>query len=128
MVSKLATVVAVGAAALAFASSADASTRTVGPKKSCPQADYRRVQKAIDTAGPGDTIVICAGTFVEGNGKPGTNALTIDENLTLKGAGVDKTIIEPNPERGGVLAAAQPNLRDGTGDILAAVGTPGAAD
>src|SRR6202012_4487013 len=94
------------------------------PQKTCPGADFNKIQKAIDAADPGDTINVCAGTFVEGKGKPGTNALTIDKNLTIKGAGVDQTIVEPSAKRGGILAAAQPSLRSGTGDILAAVGTP----
>src|SRR5262249_50217314 len=124
MVWKLATALAVGTAALAFTSTAEASTWTVGPQKTCPGADFRKIQKAIDAADPGDTINVCAGTFVEGKGKPGSNALTIDKNLTIKGAGADRTIVEPNPKKGGILAAAQPSLRGGTGDILAAVGTP----
>jgi hypothetical protein len=124
MVSKLATAFAVGSAALALASTAEASSWTVGPRKSCPGADFRKIQKAIDAADPGDTITVCAGTFVEGKGKPGSNALTVDKSLTIRGAGVDRTVVEPNPNRGGILAAAQPDLRGGAGDILAAVGTP----
>ena len=124
---KLHAAVAVGAAVLAFAAPAHAATTwTVGSNKVCPDADFTKVQQAIDAASAGDTIEICAGTYLEGNGKAGTNALTIDKNLTLKGAGVDQTIIEPK-DKGG-LAEASPNLRDGKGDIIAAVGATDQAD
>ena len=124
MVRKLGTALAVGGAMFALAPAAHAaSTLTVGAKKSCPDADFRKIQKAIDAASAGDTIQICAGTFVEGNGNVGTNALTITKNLTLKGAGPDITIVKPK-NKGGVLAEAHPNLRNGKGDILAAVGAP----
>ena len=41
-------------------------------RKDCPSAGYTRIRSAIDAAHPGDTIVICAGTYVEGSGQPGT--------------------------------------------------------
>jgi hypothetical protein len=118
---KLHAALAAGSAVLVFAAPAHAAqTLTVGPTKTCPDADYTKIQDAIDAASAGDTISICAGTYVEGKGKAGTNALTIDKNLTLKGAGVDQTIVQPK-DKGG-LTPASPNLRSGTGDIIAAVG------
>jgi hypothetical protein len=124
---KLRVAVVATMATLAFATAAQAAqhqTLTVGPAKSCPGADYAKIQKAIDAANAGDTIDVCAGTFTEGKGKQGTNALTIDKNLTLVGAGADQTIVKPKATNGGRLAGSSPNLRSGTGDILAAVGTP----
>lgn len=53
----------------------------------CPAAPYTKIQDAVDDAGPGDTIMVCAGTYPE----PDPGPLTINKSLTLEGAqvGVD---------------------------------------
>ena len=86
----------VSAGALCFAQGAYAATHTVDDDKAdCPAAAFTSIQAAVDAAAPGDTIAICKGDYVEGDGAPGTNALTITKNLTLKGAGADFVSISP---------------------------------
>ena len=78
----------VSAGVLCCAQGAYAATLTVDDDKAdCPAAAYTSVQAAVDAAHDGDTIVICKGEYVEGTGAPGTNALTITDSITLKGAG-----------------------------------------
>ena len=48
------------------------------------------IQHAVTTAGPGDTVMVAAGTYVE---SPGT---VISKNLTIVGAGSATTIIKPS--------------------------------
>ena len=43
----------------------------------------------------GDTVIICDGTYSEGSGQVGSNAVTITKSLTIKGAGADKVTIRP---------------------------------
>ena len=117
----------VSAGALCFAQGAYAATHTVDDDKAdCPAAAFTSIQAAVDAAAPGDTIAICKGNYVEGSGAPGTNALTITKNLTLKGAGADFVSISPKaaPLVGGRILEAEPDLRNGVGDIVAIVGTP----
>ncbi len=82
---------------LAIAPSADAAqTRSVDDDGAdCPSAPFSSVQAAVNAADAGDTIAICPGTYTEGNGAPGTNALTINKSLTIKGAGANKVTIQP---------------------------------
>jgi hypothetical protein len=56
----------------------------------CPAATFTSIQAAINAAGPGDTIQVCAGTYVEGTVFPVEN-LVLSKSLTLLGAqaGVD---------------------------------------
>ncbi|WP_327326753.1 right-handed parallel beta-helix repeat-containing protein [Streptomyces sp. NBC_01210] len=63
----------------AAAPSAGAATHTVHPGES--------IQKAVNAASPGDTIVIAAGTYRE-------SVLVTKSNLTLSGMG-DATVIKP---------------------------------
>jgi hypothetical protein len=86
----------------------------------CPAAPYSSVQDAIDAASPGDTVAVCPGSYVEGSGAPGTNALTITKNLTLKGAGADDVSIKAkrSTPSGGQIASGSPALRDAVGNIL----------
>ena len=53
------------------------------------------VQTLIDAANPGDTVSIPAGVFID--------VLTIDKDLTLRGAGLGKTIIDSDLELNVVL-------------------------
>lgn len=110
---------------LAFAQQAPAATLSVDDdREDCPAAGFARVQDAIDAADPGDVIAICPGTYPEGSGGVGTNALTIVKSLTLRGAGADLVKITPRPPAGGRIAAPDFDLRDGVGDLVAVVGTP----
>jgi hypothetical protein len=119
--------VLVAAGVLCSAPGAYAATHTVDDDKAdCPAAGFTSVQAAVDAAAAGDTIVICAGDYVEGSGQPGTNAVTIQKNLTLKGAGAHLVTISPKASglNFGNIMEAQPELRNGVGDIIAIVGTP----
>jgi len=49
--------------------------------------DYPSIQEAIDAIAPGGTITVAPGTYEEG--------LTIWKPLTLRGAGIDKTVLKP---------------------------------
>lgn len=104
----------------------DRATLIVEPAKSseCPGARYHSIQSAIDDAKKGDTVFVCAGTYVEGNGRRGSNALMITKGLDLRGAGADQVTVQPRntPKSGGQIAETRPNVRDGKGDILAVIG------
>ena len=119
--------VLVGTGVLCFSQSAFGATLTVDDNRAdCPAAAYTSIQAAVDAAAPGDTITICPGSYAEGSGAIGTNALTISKSLTLKGAGADLVKITPKssgPASGQIMEAA-PDLRNGVGDIIAVDGTP----
>src|SRR3954471_17472029 len=86
----------VSAGVLCCAQGAYAATLTVDDDKAdCPAAAYTSVQAAVDAANDGDTVVICKGDYAEGTGAPGTNAVTITDSITLKGAGADLVTITP---------------------------------
>ena len=92
-------------------------------KKDCPTAGYRTIRAAIGDANPGDTIYVCAGTYAEGPGTPGSAALIIQKSLTLTGAGADLVTVEPksvgdNPR----IAGDDPSLRSFEGDIVSVLG------
>src|SRR6478735_11547587 len=84
-------------AALLCASVASAATITVDDDNAqCPGASFTKIQNAIDAAVPGDTVAICPGEYVEGNGAQGSNALTItSKSIDIRGAGADLVAIEP---------------------------------
>ncbi len=102
---------------------ASPTTLTVGKQSaSCPSPGYLRIRDAIRDAQDGDTIAICPGTYAEGPGTPGTSVLTINKNLTLRGAGADQVTIEPRHVDENRIAADDPDLRDGRGVIIAVIG------
>jgi hypothetical protein len=94
----------------------------------CPGAQFGSVQAAVNAANAGDTIAICPGRYVEGNGALGTNAVTISKSLTIKGAGADLVVIQPRrgTPTGGQIAEGSMNIRNGVGDIVSIVGQPDA--
>jgi len=110
---------------LAIAPSALAATLTVDDDgHDCPAARYTSVQAAVNAAAYGDVIDVCPGTYVEGSGLPGTNALTIRRSLTIRGAGADLVTIEPrrSTPSGGQIAASRPVLRNRVGNIVSIAG------
>jgi hypothetical protein len=120
-------VVAAAVFAAIAPSTAFASTWTVDDDKAdCPNARFTSIQAAVDQAAPWDTVVICAGTYLEsstptgGNNSPSQagskNGLTITKPLTLKGAGAGKVTIKP--AAAATLAGSAPYLRDGGGNVV----------
>ena len=102
----------------AMAAPASAATLSVDDDGAeCPAAAFTSVQAAVDAAAAGDTVAICPGTYEEGTGTPGTNALTITKSLTLKGAGAELVTISPQPQS--TIADPALDLRNGVGDIIA---------
>src|SRR5512133_915191 len=93
-------------------------TLTVAPTKNdagCPDARFDSIREAIEAAGPGDTVYVCAGTYVEGSGDVGSNALEIHHDLNLKGAGADQVFVQPKHAGANRIAAEKPRLRPGAG-------------
>ena len=119
--------IASGAQGQAFGSStarivAPATLTVDNDRKDCPSAGYRTIRSAIYDANPGDTIFVCAGTYAEGPGTPGSAALIIQKSLTLKGAGADLVTVEPKTVGANRIAADDPSLRDFGGDIVSVLG------
>jgi len=106
----------------AHAAGSPPRTLTVG---NCSDGAYfATIQSAVDAAHAGDTVKICPGTYVEGSGQPGSDALTITKSLTLAGAGAGQVTIKPR-NNGGQIAEDKPDIRDGKGDIIAVTGSSG---
>src|SRR5215468_4476682 len=106
----------------AHAAGTPPQTLTVG---NCSDgASFATIQPAVDAAHAGDTVKICPGTYVEGSGQPGSDALTITKSLTLVGAGAGQVTIKPR-NNGGQIAEDKPDIRDGKGDIIAVTGSSG---
>jgi large repetitive protein len=94
----------------------------------CPNAEFGRIQDAVEHANPWDTVVVCPGVYEESSTPvPGTanpvqtgasNGLTIKKPLKIIGAGADKVTIKPAPSAGTTLAGTEPNLRDGGGNVV----------
>jgi hypothetical protein len=125
-------VAAVAALTLAPSARGVGSARTaliVGKNaRTCPGVRFHSIRTAIRVARPGDTVRVCPGTYVEGAGVRGSDALKVTKHLNLVGAGANQVTVEPrhNPASRGQIAAARPDIRDGRGDILAVVGKPDA--
>lgn len=114
-------------ASVGFTATARAATLSVDDDRAqCPAAQYTSIQAAVDAAADGDTIAVCPGSYAEGSGGVGTNALTITKNLTIMGAGADLVTISPKASSpaGGNIMKAVPDLRSGLGNIVAIVGAP----
>ncbi|SHF49477.1 hypothetical protein SAMN05443575_0096 [Jatrophihabitans endophyticus] len=96
-------------------------------KQQCPNANFAKIQDAVDHAAPWDTIVVCAGVYQESStpvysasnpvATGATNGLTITKPLKIKGAGADKVTIEPDQSLD-TLAGVTPYLRDGGGNVI----------
>lgn len=108
---------------LSVASANAANLLVDDDKVECPAAGFTSVQAAVDAAAAGDTVVICAGDYVEGSGHVGTSSVTIDKEIDIKGAGADLVSIMPkrNPSIGGRIASGTPKLRDGLGNIVTVI-------
>jgi hypothetical protein len=115
-------------AALGFAAApAQAASLVVDDDRvQCPSAAFTSIQAAVNAAAAGDTIAVCAGTYVEGDG--GTQALVITKSLAIRGTGADSVSIQPNggPDNSifGDPAGnpAGPPLRDAIGNIVSVTG------
>lgn len=113
---------------LGLAGSATAANVVVDDDRAeCPAAGFTSVQAGVNAASSGDTVVICPGSYVEGSGMPGTNAVTVDKEIDIRGAGADLVTIMPkrSTASGGQIASITPVLRDPVGAIIAVTaGTP----
>ena len=110
--------------ALCAAPTAFAATLSVDDDgQDCPSAPFASIQAAVDAADPGDTVAVCPGHYSEGPGAPGSNGLTIDKNLTLKGAGAALVRISAarSTPTGGQIAGDYNYIGDGQGDNIAIV-------
>src|SRR4051794_28076336 len=108
-----------------ISANASAATRTVDDDHAqCPQAGYSSIQAAVDAARRGDTIRVCAGTYDEGSGQPGSSALTITKPLQVHGVGADLVTVRPRGGSDGRIAGESSDLRDGLGDVIAVLGSP----
>jgi predicted outer membrane repeat protein len=77
-----ATVLALGVFGVSAASAATLTVCESGP----PTCGFSNIQSAVNAASSGDTIEIAAGTYTDG-------LIDIEKNLTLQGAGAERTII-----------------------------------
>jgi hypothetical protein len=115
-------------ASLALSSAAQAATLAVDDDRvECPAAPYMSIQSAVDAARPSDIVSICPGDYVEGTGEAGSNAVTIQKSLTIRGAGADRVRVTPkasSPVSGRILENGAASLHNGVGDIVAVVGAP----
>jgi hypothetical protein len=107
-------IVAVAAvlAGLIVASPAVAATWVVdaaNPEVECQNADSPTIEGAVALAAPGDTVIVCPGSYAETVG--------VDKPLTLNGAGPDphirsadptqEAVVDPDAALGFVLAAPE---------------------
>src|SRR5215469_2105001 len=121
----LVAVAGIGFTSGATAHAAGPPPRTLTVGNCIDGVSYPTIQSAVDAANPGDTVNICPGSYAEGSGQPGSNAVTITKSLTLAGAGADQVTIKPR-NNGGQIAEDNPDIRDGKGDIIAVTGTSSA--
>jgi parallel beta-helix repeat protein len=82
------TLIAVFAAALLFGGSSRAGTTVwvVDDGADCPRADFTMIQAAVIAASPGDTILVCAGTYHE-------RVVIATNDLTLRGKGATADVV-----------------------------------
>ena len=96
---------AVCVAALVFAvpvSTASAATLLVDDGGGdCPNAPFTAIQPAVDAAQPGDTVAICPGQYASGS------EITVNQPLTIRGAGADLVSIEANGPLAGAIVEAR---------------------
>jgi hypothetical protein len=93
----------------------------------CPNAQFERIQQAVEFASPWDTIVVCPGVYAEQStpvnstlnpvATGATNGLTINKPLKIVGAGAGLVTIKP-AQTSGTLAGSEAFLRDGGGNVV----------
>jgi hypothetical protein len=93
----------------------------------CPNAQFERIQEAVEFASPWDTIVVCPGVYAEQStpvnstlnpvAAGATNGLTINKPLKIVGAGAGLVTIKP-AQTSGTLAGSEAFLRDGGGNVI----------
>jgi hypothetical protein len=83
----------------------------------CPLAEFTTLTAAVAAAANGDTIRVCAGTYLIPSGSP-SSGLKIEKNLNIEGAGSGKVFVQPDPTPGTSLAQPAPNPRDEYGNVI----------
>jgi len=93
----------------------------------CPNAQFEKIQEAVEYASPWDTIMVCAGTYAESSTPVSSelnpvqsgamNGLTINKPLKIVGAGASKVTIKPAASLT-TLYGTEPYLRDGGGNVI----------
>ena len=100
-------------------------TLTVAPAKhdaSCPDARFDSIREAIEAAGTGDTVFVCAGTYVEGSGDV-RHERARDPPRPEPRRRRRRSGVRAAQARGrGQIAAEKPSLRHGNGYLLAVIG------
>jgi hypothetical protein len=104
-----------------------ANVWTVSNNGSCPNAQFKTIQEAVNQASPWDTIVVCPGTYEESskpiNSEPNPVAtgemdgLTINKPLKIIGAGANLVTIKPAASLA-TLGGASGTLRNGGGNVI----------
>jgi hypothetical protein len=114
------------AAAPAQAASLIVDDNAAAADADCPSAPFTSIQAAVNAAAAGDTVAVCAGRYVEGDG--GTQALVIAKSLVIRGTGADSVFIEPSGGPDNSIfstppaGSTDPVLRDAIGNIVSVTG------
>jgi hypothetical protein len=105
-----------------------ANVWTVSNNGDCPNAQFERIQEAVNEASPWDTIVVCPGVYEESStpinseanpvsATGETDGLTINKPLKIIGAGANLVTIKPAASLA-TLGGTAGTLRDGGGNVI----------